>query len=79
MRGLLAREQREVVADVVNTCMLSAIHGLRKWDPRPQVQAVRTLLSAQGTPDRDAELAGAQAWFLMALGPCAVICLAKHL
>ena len=37
MRGLLAMEQREVVADVVNTCMLSAIHGLRKWDPRPQV------------------------------------------
>ena len=66
MRGLLAMEQREVVADVVNTCMLSAIHGLRKWDPRPQVLTLLTLLSAHWVPDRDVELAGGKTWILMA-------------
>ena len=73
MRGLLAMEQREVVADVVNTCMLSAIHGLRKWDPRPQVQTLLTMLS------RANQRPGVVALWLLLLGHHVVICLATDL
>ena len=46
MQQLLDEAQREVVADVVNAALLASASGKPKWEVKPQVSCLLTLIAS---------------------------------